>query len=156
METNSNNKKKKGTKMKKIIILLVLAVTYTVNATSENVSDEKFIQAILLTEDWRGKIGKYGEKGPYQILPNVIKDIETYDGIRYSMKDCLDIDISKEIFARYINIWVRRTNAPRTYETYAKIWNGGPWGWKSSKKTKKANINLNRYWRKVKSHMKEI
>ena len=64
--------------------------------------------------------------------------------VRWTWADRLDIHRSEELAVVYLSYWgsvyTRRTGRIPTAETYARIWNGGPDGWR--KPTTAA------YWRK--------
>ena len=66
--------------------------------------------------------------------------------VQWTWADRLDIHRSEELAVVYLSYWgavyTRRTGRIPTAETYARIWNGGPDGWR--KPTTAA------YWRKAK------
>jgi hypothetical protein len=61
------------------------------------------------------------------------------------MKDAYDYRRSREIAELYLMYWGdvyrKKTGRPPDYEAFARIWNGGPDGWKK-------RLTLN-YWKKV-------
>lgn len=62
-------------------------------------------------------------------------------------QDCADLGYAKQVFARYMERYAtkRRLGRPVTDEDRARIWNGGPNGWRKSATIK--------YWNKVKEHL---
>ena len=69
--------------------------------------------------------------------------------VRWTWADRLNPRRSEELAIAYLSYWgaayTRRTGRIPTAETYARIWNGGPDGWR--KPTTAA------YWRKVKAKL---
>jgi hypothetical protein len=68
-----------------------------------------------------------------QIRQSRLDDYAKQTGIRYTVKDCFDKEISKSIFMFY---------AVSDYETVSRLWNGGTEGM-----NKKSTI---KYWQRVK------
>ena len=62
-------------------------------------------------------------------------------------EDCSNLEYAKQVFARYMERYAiqRRLGRPVTDEDRARIWNGGPNGYK-----KKATVA---YWTKVRKEM---
>ena len=85
--------------------------------------------------------------GPLQIWEVAWLDV-AQEGESYS--DCENLDYSLEVFRRYMRRYAteRRIGRPPTAEDKARIWNGGPNGFKKKKKTDK-------YWNKVKKELDE-
>ena len=84
--------------------------------------------------------------GPLQIHECAWEDVKR-DGEQYS--DCARLDYSLEIFERYMQryaTYVRLERCP-TDEDRARIWNGGPNGWKKDSTVK--------YWEKVQIALSE-
>ena len=80
--------------------------------------------------------------GPLQIWEVAWLDVAK-EGESYS--DCENLEYSIEVFRRYTKRYAteKRIGRPPTAEDKARIWNGGPNGFKKKKKTDK-------YWNKVK------
>lgn len=80
-----------------------------------------------------------------QIREVCVRDVNRIYGTSYSMKDAYDVRRSHEIAELYLEYWTgeyrKKTGLTAGYEQYARIWNGGPDGWK-----KRATLP---YWRKV-------
>lgn len=77
--------------------------------------------------------------GPVQIRQSRIDDYYNQTGIRYTIEDCFDIEVSREIFMYYVS---------PDFETTAREWNGGANGMK-----KKSTL---KYWEKVENKLKEL
>jgi len=97
-------------------------------------------------------IGDGGDsRGCMQIQAGVITDVNQTFKTNYSWpKDTLSKEKSIELFRKYMARYATKKRLGRepTLEDYARIWNGGPNGYK-----KKATLD---YWRKVKARMKEL
>ena len=85
----------------------------------------------------------------YQIRDVCVQDVNRIYNTHYTMHNAYNHEKSKEIAILYLTYWgneyVKSQHRIPTDETYARIWNGGPNGWKK-KSTKK-------YWNKVKKHL---
>lgn len=92
-------------------------------------------------------IGDGGDAvGVLQIHESVILDVNRVNGTGFTLEDRLNPQKSILIARLYLIYWgiqyQKTTNQPPTLEVYARIWNGGPNGWK-----KTATLD---YWLKVK------
>ena len=80
-----------------------------------------------------------------QIREICIADVNRTYGTSYTMHDAYDKKTSEEIALLYLTYWgkeyTRNTGKIPSYEQYARIWNGGPKGWK-----KASTLD---YWKKV-------
>ena len=80
-----------------------------------------------------------------QIRDICIQDVNRIYGTAYTIKDAYDYRRSHEIAELYLTYWGdvyrKKTGRPPDYEAFARIWNGGPDGWK-----KRSTLN---YWKKV-------
>ena len=80
-----------------------------------------------------------------QIREICITDVNRIYGTSYTMHDAYDKRTSEEIALLYLTYWgkeyTRNTGKIPSYEQYARIWNGGPKGWK-----KASTLD---YWKKV-------
>jgi hypothetical protein len=86
--------------------------------------------------------------GPMQIRWPCVQDVNKHFGTQYRARMCLgDREISKDVFIKYMSIYATEEKIGRepTDEDRARIWNGGPMGWRN-----KATIG---YWNKVKKHL---
>ena len=80
-------------------------------------------------------IGDNGESvGCLQIQMPIIQDVNRVYKTGYTSYDRYDRKSSTEICKLYLKYWSamysKRTNKPATYEILARIWNGGPYGYK--------------------------
>ena len=82
-----------------------------------------------------------GDKGK-AIGPLQIHATEYDKSIGGEYKDCFKLSYSSKIFLAYM----QRYGKGKTIEQQARIWNGGPKGYKKSATIK--------YWEKVKGHLK--
>lgn len=107
-------------------------------------------RAIMQVESG-GKLDAIGDKhmsnkafGPLQIRKPCVDDVNRVFDQDYVAEDCLgDLALSVKIFRSYMLIWAtpKRLGRPVTDEDRARIWNGGPQGFK------KASTIF--YWKKV-------
>lgn len=84
--------------------------------------------------------------GPLQIRQPACDDVNQRFDIDVKAEDCLgNLALSLAVFRKYLDIWAtpERIGRPVTDEDRARIWNGGPTGWK-----KASTIS---YWAKVKA-----
>jgi hypothetical protein len=81
--------------------------------------------------------------GQLQIWSVVVVDVNRAKGTRYTHKDAFDPAKAEAICRAYLSIYAtpRRLGRTPTMEDAARIWNGGPNGWK-----KKATDS---YWQRV-------
>lgn len=84
-------------------------------------------------------LGSCGDRGILQITPILVQEVNRLSDIKYTHDDAWDPEKSKEMF--YI---IAHHYCPQhDYEKMARIWNGGPKGYKKSQTLK--------YWDKVKN-----
>ena len=86
--------------------------------------------------------------GCLQIGQKCLDDVNRNCGTSYALKDVLgNRDLSVEIFQAYIEMYAteKRIGRKPTAEDMARIWNGGPDGWKM-----RGTLG---YWHKVKRRM---
>lgn len=115
----------------------------------------KLILAIAMVESTMNPaaLGDYNSQGQaqavglLQIHNAVIQDVNRVYKTDYVSADRLDPIKSQEIFVYYVTYWAqkyeKKTGLAATDEVRARIWNGGPSGYKKDS-TKK-------YWQKVNS-----
>ena len=120
--------------------------TMTTNLLNRKIAD--LIHAIHMVETG-GKLGPIrGDNGaalgPLQIHRGCWQDANI--GGQYSQ--CADLEYSKRVFRAYMKRYAteKRLGRVPTFEDMARIWNGGPNGFKKSATVK--------YWNKVKCAMK--
>lgn len=85
--------------------------------------------------------------GPLQITDVCREDVNRIARTNYTREDCFDRDKSIEMFHVYIAHYCTRARLGRDprWEDVARIWNGGPDGWKES-----ATLA---YWEKVRKEL---
>ncbi len=88
--------------------------------------------------------GRNGEVGPLQITAAVIQDVNRL-GHNYSLSDAREFPKAKTICLIYLGHYAtpERLHHEPTLQDMARIWNGGPNGWK-----KRATLP---YWAKVRA-----
>lgn len=87
--------------------------------------------------------------GCLQIRQPVLDDVRVLAGFRFELTDCLHQDIAVKICHVYLHHWgehyARTTGNDPTDEIYARIWAGGPFGWKRDTTLP--------YWHKVQTQL---
>ena len=111
---------------------------------------DKLIYAIMMVES-NGDNNAIGDKGKsigcMQISKSVVDDVNRFSSVKYTYNDRYNRAKSIEIFKLYINHYAtaNRLGHEPTFEDIARIWNGGPNGYKkNATKT---------YWVKVKNYL---
>jgi len=124
---------------------IILTTTASITASNQKIAD--LIHAIHLVETG-GRTGPIsGDNGaalgPLQIHRGCWQDAN----IGGSYSQCADLEYSKRVFHAYMKRYATEKRLGRipTFEDMARIWNGGPNGYK-----KQATI---KYWKKVKEHL---
>ena len=88
-------------------------------------------------------------KNRLQIRECCVIDVNRIYSTSYDMHDVYDKARSEEIALLYLSYWGEKyqakTSRKPTHEVYARIWNGGPDGWKKRSTLK--------YWKKVKKEL---
>jgi hypothetical protein len=126
-------------------LLLVSSCTPTAKA-SEPLNLDRLIPALEKVESNRNPdaIGDNGKAfGILQIWEVVIIDVNRAKGTAYTHQDAFDPAKAREICRAYLSIYAteRRLGRKPTMEDAARIWNGGPNGYKKDA--------TNKYWQKV-------
>lgn len=113
---------------------------------------QAFVMALIMQESGGNNlaIGDNGAAhGPLQIHKCCVDDVNKYRKARgwkpYKFpSDCYDRQKSESILATYLHLYANKERLGRepTVEDYARIWNGGPNGYK-----RKATV---KYWEKLK------
>lgn len=109
----------------------------------------RLIVALFLVESG-GRLhppdGRDGEVGPLQVRACVIADLNRW-GYPYTLDDARDLEKSKQICTIYLAHYATRARLGRepTLQDMARIWNGGPDGWR-----KRSTLP---YWHKVKARL---
>lgn len=123
----------------KHFIFAVLILCTVSSFASENLR-QAMLPYIAQIETQNGQF-VYGDGGKavgdLQIWTVVIDDVNTRCGTNYAYSDRYSRQKSEEIFHLYLEIWGnhyrKKTGKEPTEEVYARIWNGGPYGWRKSK-----------------------
>ncbi len=97
-------------------------------------------------------VGDHGRaKGILQIWNKVVQDVNRIYKTKFLHDDAFDKEKAKDIATKYLSYYGKmyesQTGKPASQEVLARIWNGGPQGWK--------NQNTTSYWQKVKSFLFE-
>jgi len=135
-------------KINRLIIILFILFPMITNAV-----DIKLLKALEQVES-NGKILSIGDHGKaygcLQIWKVVILDVNRISKSNFKHKDAFNRKKAFKIAEIYLNYWgkiyEKRTGKKVTNEVYARVWNGGCYGWK-----KKSTI---KYWNKVKGKLK--
>ena len=139
--------------MKKIVTVLTIMsmVIGCFGATSKNhVLTDKFIDALIRVES-NGRDNAIGDNGKavgcLQIWPDIVTDVNRISNKKFTLNDRYDRNKSIEMFKIYIGHYAveRRIGRSVTNQDIARIWNGGPNGWR-----KKSTLG---YWYIVKQYM---
>lgn len=104
----------------------------------------ELLLAIRAVESANGTLSK----NELQITKICIDDVNRLYGTSYTMLDALDKRRSEEIAVLYLSYWAWKSKQPLTAELCARIWNGGPNGWKKQCTVK--------YWHKVKRELAKL
>lgn len=92
--------------------------------------------------------GRDGEVGPLQIRACVVADLQRW-GYAYTLADRDDLEKSKQMCRIYLTRYGtrRRLGHAPTFQDYARIWNGGPDGFREPETLP--------YWRKVQRQLEK-
>ncbi|HLP43934.1 MAG TPA: hypothetical protein VK145_01495 [Candidatus Nanoarchaeia archaeon] len=138
-------------------IALCIVVTVCFVCTSVSAGQSSALVNALIQVESGGDDSAVGDKnlknkayGCLQVRQDCVDDVNRVYGTNYRAKDCLnDRALSIKIYELYMKLYATKKRLGRepTDEDRARIWNGGPNGWKKSS-TKK-------YWAKVKKKLKD-
>lgn len=134
--------------MKSFILIAMFMLAGTALAKSGYPS-EKLINALIQVES-SGKADAIGDGGNavgiLQIWPAVIEDVNRVYKVKYTLSERKNPVLSKQICRLYLKhygkYYTKKTGKTPTNQVLARIWNGGPAGYK-----KEATVE---YWNKVK------
>lgn len=88
------------------------------------------------------RVGDHGKAHGYlQIHQEVIDDVNRFTGRTYTIRDCYDLESSKEIARVYLEHYARGASD----EVKARIWNAGKRGYELGRGKE--------YWRKVRHEL---
>jgi len=126
----------------------LMIITAMMFATTTGTEHDRLINAIHMVES-SGRTGPIlgdggAALGPLQIHRACWQDAN----LPGKYEDCADLEYSKRVFRAYMSRYAtaRRIGRTVTDEDRARIWNGGPNGYKKF-------ITIT-YWKKVKGHMR--
>lgn len=108
--------------------------------------------AALIQVESRGRDQITGDNGKafgcLQIREEVLADVRRLTGINLRLQDMFDRKISVQVCAYYLGYWgdSERLGHVATNEDLARIWNGGPDGWRQTETWG--------YWLKVQAYIK--
>ena len=146
--------------MKVLMLMLVLITTGCTTAQAEDQREasqmDKLVDALILQEssgnDYAIGDKKYSSErrayGCLQIRKTCIDDVNRRYGTTLKAEDCLgNRELSKKVCRAYINMYATQTKLGHkpTLQDMARIWNGGPNGWK-----RKATL---KYWSQVQARL---
>lgn len=138
-----------------VIYLSPIVITgKTPKNTKKQLINSAFLNALIATEGAKTNktVGDSGDaKGILQIHECVIEDVNNFYGFHYVHNDAFNPVLAIRICTYYLRYWgrvyLKKTEKEPTQEVLARIWNGGPNGYKKS--------STDKYWAKVKKHLLE-
>ncbi len=147
------------TVMKLTTIVVCLCLMCVAHALAEPTPvDMDRLIAALIEHESHGDDKAVGDKhlpahayGPLQIRQPCVDDVNKRFGSAYTAKQCLgNRALSIEICKKYMQMYATKERLGRepTYEDCARIWNGGPHGYKRS--------STNAYWAQVKKILEKL
>jgi len=109
--------------------------------------------AVLIAVESGGFDGAVGDQGkaygPLQIHKAVVQDVNRIYGTKLRHQDMFDRVTAMATCSAYLRHWGKhyfeKTGRRPSVEVYARIWVGGPNGWKA--------LATDPYWRKVKQRI---
>jgi hypothetical protein len=89
--------------------------------------------------------------GCLQITPILVKDVNRIAGTNYTLEDRFDrqksIEMAQIYLTYYGKVYTKKTGNEPDNEVYARMWNGGPNGWKKE--------STRDFWLKVKAELEK-
>jgi hypothetical protein len=141
--------------MKTIIVSVGMTIAHCVNGWATEPSDKLVRMAIM--QESSGNDKALGDKhltdkayGPLQIRKPCLTDVNRRYGTKYRPEDMFgNRELSIWVFKKYIGMYATRKALGRepTMQDMARIWNGGPTGWKRESTLK--------YWSDIQRFSKE-
>ena len=91
--------------------------------------------------------GRHGEHGALQVRPCVVKDVNRIAGTHYRWAEMTNRWAALGVFRIYTGHYCAedRLGRPATSQDLARVWHGGPNGWKRRKTVA--------YWKRVQARM---
>lgn len=119
--------------------MLICWFAISVHGGEQKGPSDELIRCLIQIES-SGNARAVGDKhlknkayGPLQVRQLVCDDINKRFGTAYKAEQCLgNLPLSITIFKKYVTMWgtEKRLGREPTDDDYARIWNGGPNGWK--------------------------
>lgn len=128
-----------------IALTLLLVCACTAKACAATPSD-RLIDALVKVES-NGDARAVGDNGKalgcLQIWSVVVEDVNQVSSVKYTHADALDPAKARAICRAYLARYctAKRLGHPPTDEDFARVWNGGPDGWRK-------NCTI-KYWQRV-------
>ena len=89
--------------------------------------------------------------GCLQITPILVKDVNRIAGTNFTLEDRFDrqksIEMAQIYLTYYGKVYTKKTGKEPDDEVYARMWNGGPNGWKKE--------STRDFWQKVKAELEK-
>ena len=89
--------------------------------------------------------------GCLQITPILVKDVNRIAGTNFTLEDRFDrkksIEMAQIYLTYYGKVYTKKTGKEPDDEVYARMWNGGPNGWKKE--------STRDFWLKVKAELEK-
>jgi hypothetical protein len=107
------------------IAFSILPAFSQIKGNGLSINQERFLNAIKIVENWKGKDGRDGEKGPYQITAKT--------WYQYTVEDFTDENVNKfgkeiaTVHFNWIRIQLKKNHYPETSFNFAVVWCAG-WG----------------------------
>ena len=101
-----------------------------------NIVISVFLSALALIESDNDahKVGKHSEVGVYQIRKACVRDVNKIWHTHFTQADCVDTQKAKAVCLLYLthygDQYRAETGLAPSVTVLARIWNGGPRGWK--------------------------
>lgn len=94
--------------------------------------------------------GRHGELGALQVRPCVIRDVNRIKGTHYRWAEMTNRWAALGVFRIYTGHYCteERLGRPVTSQDLARVWHGGPNGWKRRKTVA--------YWERVRAQMETV
>ena len=134
-----------------VLALGMLSCMASLSGAEATPGPSKRLIACLVRVESGGDLNAIGDKnlkdkayGPLQIRKPACDDVNRKFGKRYAPEQCLgNLEISTEIFNLYMKMYATKARLGHvpTDEDCARIWNGGPNGWKKP--------STEAYWQKA-------
>lgn len=137
--------------LKYLVFCFVFVCFSGFSASKPNIIElnKQFVQIIGKIESNNNDFA-IGDKGKaisrYQIWEICYLDAKNYDkSIKFEYSSLTNKEYAIKVITAYLNRYERKAIQNNDFESLARCWNGGP-NWR--KKTGKAKINLENYWKK--------